>query len=265
MIKVRSYSRPQCAVFFGAVFSLAVAASAAALADSPLPAPSADPHDISGVWKGATMREIGRMGMWRPVEGGEPPFTPAGEALYKKRRDADKATHPFHPLGTECAPLTFPGTSFGNYQIIQTPGQVTVLVENNTHEIHVIHMNGKHPENVPATFTGHSIGHWEGDTLVIDTVGFHEDRWFDYTGTPAGSQLHIIERIKKINIAGKTGLEAMVTIIDPENYTRPWTLRRVSHWSPGEGLQEVVCEGDLDKVRPTYIFDKTVPGVVENP
>jgi hypothetical protein len=251
------FSLARYAVLSGTAFSLSLAVSAA---DISLPDPSADPHDISGIWKGPSMREVGRMGIWRPVEGGEPPFTEAGLALYKKRREADKATHPFHPLGTECAPHGYPGMAGG--QIIQTPGQITFL--GNFHAIDIVHMNGRHPKDLRPTFTGHSIGHWEGATLVIDTVGYHEGGWLDYTGTPAGAQLHLIEHIKKVTIAGKVGLEAVATVIDPENYTKPWNVRRVSRLNSAQTLEEDVCEGDLDKERPSYVFDKTVPGVPGN-
>jgi hypothetical protein len=96
---------------------------------------------------------------------------------------------------------------------------------------------------------GHSIGHWEGDTLVIDTIGYNGEKWLDYLGTPSSTQLHVIERIKKVNV-GKVVLENTLTIIDPVMYTRPWDIRRVFMWRPAEQIGEEICEEDNDQVAP---------------
>jgi hypothetical protein len=237
----------------GAVFALALAASVAAHAeDAPLSSPPTDPQDISGIWYGT--------GFYTPSElkdNSAPPFSPAGQVTYQRRADGDKTGHPLHPIGTECAPFGFIADQGGApFQIIQTPGQITFITEVN-HMIGIVHMNGKHPKNLQPTYLGHSIGHWEGDTLVIDTVGFRPDRWLDFKGTPTGSQLHVTERVRKIKL-GKVVLETLITIDDPENYTKPWTLRRISLWRPMELVHEEVCEGDLDQNRPDYVFDEAV-------
>ena len=175
------------------------------------------------------------------------PFTPEGLAIFTKRREANDSGHPIRH--GECAPVGFPGEQEGApFQVIQTPGQITFVYESN-HVFTIVHMNQEHPKNLRPSFMGHSIGHWEGDTLVIDTIGYNGEKWLDYLGTPSSTQLHVIERIKKVNV-GKVVLENTLTIIDPVMYTRPWDIRRVFMWRPAEQIGEEICEEDNDQVAP---------------
>jgi hypothetical protein len=227
----------------------ACAAGRAAAADeTSLPSVSADPHDISGLWFSAGFRNPVNQTV-RPIGGGDPPFTPAGAALYKKRRDADKAGTPLFPLAEGCVTSSFLGfRPTAPDLIIQTPGQIT-FVQEVYHDFNIIHMDKPHPRTIRPTFAGNSVGHWEGDTLVVDTIGYQDGIWLDYTGTPAGSQLHVVEHIRKVN-TGKTILEDIMTITDPENYTKPWNVRRAYLWRPAERIVEEVCEENLGQGDP---------------
>jgi hypothetical protein len=99
-------------------------------------------------------------------------------------------------------------------------------------------MNAKHPRKVEPSFFGHAVGHWEGDTLVIDTVGLIEETQIDEAGTRHSEDLHVVERIRKVD----NTLEVLFTIEDPKAFTRPWTARRVWHWRPDIRFLEYICE-----------------------
>ncbi len=208
------------------------------------PQPSDDPQDITGTWVGTGFYDpVNRS--FRPMDGSPLPFTPAGQALYTMRREADKAGHPINHDNFKCAPGGFPGGPNGQpYQIIQTPGQVTFVGEVG-HTISIVRLNKPHPKNPVPTFMGDSIGHWEGDTLVIDTIRFRGDKWLDFLGTPASDKLEIIGHIKKVKTdSGKVVLQNIITVVDPEMYTKPWNVRRISLWRPNERVNEEVCEED---------------------
>jgi hypothetical protein len=97
---------------------------------------------------------------------------------------------------------------------------------------------------------GHSIGRWEGDTLVIDTVGFHDRGWVDVNGKPQTEQLHIIERMRRPNLGT---MEIEITVDDPGAYERPWRLRRQLKLAPNEELHEYVCN---ENDRPEHLVGK---------
>ena len=107
------------------------------------------------------------------------------------------------------------------------------------HSYRIIHMGAEHPEEMMPTYYGHSTGRWDGDTLVVDTVGFNERFWMDRRGFPHTEQLHIVERFTR------TSLERMtyeITIEDPGAYTRPWTSGFYLVWTPDWENFEYVCQ-----------------------
>src|SRR5690606_7353554 len=128
----------------------------------------------------------------------EVPFQPWAEALYLWRQDNE-----IEPYG-RCKPaggfrnMAIPyGTD-----IVQVPEQQRMYIfhTGGSHTFRVIYMDGRpHPEDLDPSYGGHSVGHWEGDTLVIDTVGFNERGWIDAYGAPTTSQLHLTERLTRID------------------------------------------------------------------
>jgi hypothetical protein len=124
-------------------------------------------------------------------------------------------------------------------QIIQTTGE-TVIVHEVAHNIRHIYMDQPHPPALAPTFMGDSVGHWDGDTLVIDTLGFNDRTWIDEIGVIHGKQMHVIERIRKIE--GGHALENLVRIEDPEFFTEPWFARITYAWRPDLRIAEYVCE-----------------------
>ena len=101
-------------------------------------------------------------------------------------------------------------------------------------------MDGRsHPSHLLPSYYGHSIGWWEGDTLVIDTVGFNEGFWLDRMGAPHTERLHTVERLTRTDAAS---LQYEMTIDDPAVYTAPWKARFDMRWEQGTELFEYICQ-----------------------
>lgn len=197
---------------------------------------SPDPRNIEGVW---WTRGYDRT--YRQLDKSMPPFLPAGLAEWQRHVAAEKAGTPIGDAPTRCYPHGIPRMVASPYPIhfIQTPGLITMLHEVG-HNIRYIHMDQAHPANVKPSFLGHSVGHWEGDTLVVDTVALNDRTQIDEEGIVHGKNLHVTERYRKIN-DGKT-LEDIITIEDPDTFTKPWQARRDFIWRPDVRVSEYICE-----------------------
>lgn len=198
----------------------------------------------------------GKKGYWevRPGLGGfradTVPFQPWAKALYDYRQATYSKDSPL----VDCKAA--PGPSFFNapgFEFVDVPELKSIFILNiaGPHSWRVIYMDGRghpKPEDLRPTFLGHSIGHWEGDTLVIDSVGFNEKQWA-VGAFPTTSRLHMIERISRPD--PKT-LTYEATIDDPGAYTKPWTGRwtinakTASSWVAGGEMFEYICE-DADR------------------
>ena len=140
-----------------------------------------------------------------------------------------------------CLPAGIPRGSPYPWRIVQTPTHYFILYEGNIHSFRQIFMNGKHPDDPDPTWYGHSIGHWEGNTLVVDTVGFNDKFWFDYKGHPHTEKLHTIERYSRTDL-GHMSIE--VTIDDPGAYTKPFTTVGKARLMPGDRAAGVHLPGE---------------------
>jgi hypothetical protein len=130
-------------------------------------------------------------------------------------------------------------------EIIQQPEhkRIIMIFEGGTHVWREIYMDGRAHASADAikgqTWLGHSVGRWEGDTLVVDVVGFNEGTWLDYFGHPHTERMHIIEKFTRPN---KNTLHYEATIDDPGAYTRPWTVQWNIPWNGTGELQEYICQ-----------------------
>ncbi len=100
-----------------------------------------------------------------------------------------------------------------------------------------------HPKDPNPSWMGHSIGHWDGDTLVVDTVGFNDRSWLDAQGHPHTEQLHVIERMRRADLGD---LEIEFTIEDPATYAKPWIIKRGADLDPDDDVGEYACENNHD-------------------
>jgi hypothetical protein len=149
-----------------------------------------------------------------------------------------------------CKPAGGPGFfNAPGFEIVDVPELKSIFILNiaGPHSWRVIYMDGRpHPagDALRSTYLGHSIGTWEGDTLVIDTVGFNEKQWISGT-YPTTDRLHLVEKISRPNLRT---LNYEVTIEDPGAYTAPWTGRwtisqaSASSWMAGGEMFEYICQ-----------------------
>ena len=164
------------------------------------------------------------------VGGGELPLNDAGKEAYAKNMAGLKDGSITDTARKFCVPDGLPRVLATPYpfEIIQAPpGQITVVHELN-HQIRVVATDKPMPsdkELIPFPYyNGHSVGHFEGDTLVVDSAGFNEKTFVDATGAPHTDEMRTVERIRKLS---PTQLEDVITIHDPQHYTRDWQARFV--------------------------------------
>jgi hypothetical protein len=125
------------------------------------------------------------------------------------------------------------------FEIIPLQGRIVIFHEHE-HLVRQIHMNRtEHPKDLIPTWMGDSTGHWEGDTLVVDTTGFNALTWADLWGLPHSEALHVVERIHRV---GRDVLEVNLTIEDSKAYTKPWTAVRRFDLKPNWEIGEEICE-----------------------
>ena len=214
-----------------------------------------DPGNISGVWISGNFdaprvngRPQGRPGsavqtLPKDADGAPVPMQPWAEELLLKRMQDAKDGHPFAHTKSRCLPAGLPKSmdppASLPIQLLVTPGQVTVLFEE-FNDFRIIRMGGKHDPDADPGYFGDSVGHWEGRTLVVDTVGLTTATTLDSIGLPHSDAMHIVERYRR---TGDT-LEILLTIDDPKAFTRSWTMRSILKTKPGLSLGEYFCEND---------------------
>jgi len=168
----------------------------------------------------------------------EVPFQPWAKELYDFRRNNQFEPHSrCKPSGGPRQFMTPYGVEFVDLPELQ---RIFIIDLGGPHTYRTVYMDAKsHPEHLVPGYYGHSIGLWEGDTLVVDTIGFNEGFWFDRTGLPHTSKLHMIERFTRTD--SKT-IKYQVTIDDPGAYTGVWTGGFALGWDPEQELFEYVCQ-----------------------
>lgn len=214
---------------------LAALALGGAAAAQPIYHPPAG-QDFEGVWL-----IDGDHSTIRTVDGKLPPLKPAAARLYRAHLAARKAGRPAFDTVQSCEPHGLPRILFANFpiEVLQEPRQVTFI-----HEVHhmprmvYLDMALPKPEDLDTLWMGVSVGHWEGDTLVVDSAGFNDKTTLDAAGLPHSTGLRLQERWRKLD--GDT-LEDVITVNDPEDYARPWSTRVAFKRQPGRRIQEYVC------------------------
>lgn len=237
----------------------AVAAQAQGAGAKPAPRMPDGKPDLSGVWtggggdavKGDRLAPQSRdKGTAQHTRWGQEKFTwnrgpeeANAEGVYAGqhvRLEYDPAYH-CYPLGlVRLGPPIFMISGGSNampvrMEWVQTPAKLIMIYEYRN-SVRQIYLDGrKHPENVEATWNGHSIGHWEGDTLVVDTVGLREESWLDTGGNEHSNELHVLEKIRRLNF---DTLEIERTITDPIALVKPMVQTVTVKLNPNVILNE---------------------------
>jgi hypothetical protein len=248
--------------------SASIALAAAAPAGPPKPVPPPDPAriakaaslpDWSGTWRrtGTNVFDLATAdpktataGVQRVRE--RPPYKPAWEARYVETL-AQVAAHKFEdPQTTLCIPRGMPGMMAqpSLYQFVVTPEETWVMVQlgQQTRRIWTDGRPQLSGDDLFPTFTGNSIGRWEGDTLVVTTVGLRDDLILDRTGANLSGDAKVVERIRK---TGPDTLQDQITIEDPTALTGPWTVTQTYTKQPlGARFPEYACRDHQGRLVP---------------
>jgi Carboxypeptidase regulatory-like domain len=204
------------------------------VASGPAPRTSDGKPDLSGIW----------INVFNPNTP-PPPLQPWADQLLKKRMADDSKDYPgAYCLPANAAPITraFP------YKFVQTPKLIVVMHENETPGTRQIFLDGRaHPDmNIAEpTWQGHSIGHWEGDTLVVDTANYNDKAWLSLGGIPHTDKLHTVERIRRVDLGH---IDVEITMDDAGAFTGPWKRTFTATLAPAdvEILDYICSENNRD-------------------
>lgn len=165
------------------------------------------------------------------------PLTAWGKQVYQERIDNNGKDHP----GVRCLPSGIPEKSNipDGLKVVQTPDLLVFLYESRTIYRQVFLDGRPLPKNAQPTWMGYSVGHWEGDTLVVETIGQNGKTWLDMRGLPGTESLKVTERYSRPTI-GRINID--VTIDDPKAYTKPWNVKLGWRLIPDTDLIESICE-----------------------
>ena len=196
------------------------------------------PFDLTGTWDMVIDPKTG-MHQFMPL----PKLTPSAQAMLAKYDDYAKKGLEYRDDPGACWPLGLPRmmTRFWPIQVIQLPTmiQLTTMFDNS---VRWIYMDGRsHPKDdeLVYTYNGHSIGHWDGDTLVIDTVGLTDDHHWIEEGIPTSAKLHVVERIRMVD--GGKAFEDQFTMTDPDNWEGEWVNTKRFARQDRTDIEEHVC------------------------
>jgi hypothetical protein len=204
------------------------------------PSAPADPHDLSGVWR----RRGGNLTMSNEA----PPMTPEGQAKFNATKPGygPRSVPPAlgnDPMGT-CDPLGLTRLIFFEVagrpmEMIQVPGRVIQFFEWG-HVLREIWTDGRElPKDPEPRWLGYSVGKWDGDTFVVDSIGFDDRTWLDHFGNPHSDQMRFQERYRRLN---RDTMEMSMTLTDPKMYTKPWVSEtKTLQLQPKAEIDEVFC------------------------
>ncbi len=167
---------------------------------------------------------------------GDEPIQPAAAAALRERAAAFSRISPLSHCLPEGMPLV--EMSPAPYKIIQDSGLAVMLYERDTTYRQIYTDGRKLPADPSPTWLGYSVGHWDGDTFVVESNGFNDRGWLDARGHTHTESLHLTERFHRINFGAMT---VDLTFDDPQTYTRPFTVRLQQHLLPDSDLLESFC------------------------
>jgi hypothetical protein len=195
-------------------------------------------------------RRLGVQPTFRISDLSNPNIKQWAKDLMKKDNDEVLAGKTAYTPGSSCRPYGVPAiwNSAGPFFFMQTPNEVVIVSETDRFARH-IYLNVPHSANLQPSYYGESVGHYEGDTLVVDTIGMNAKTFVDNFRTPHTEKLHVIERIRLIE--GGKKLEIHVTAEDPDTFVQPWQGTRLYNLNTGAraeaeerdgGMSESICQ-----------------------
>jgi hypothetical protein len=220
--------------------------------------------NLSGVWNLRSTPETRYLSYAFSRE--EPPMTEWAQERFKLTKpsfgprsfaDSNDPVNPTTVNAVGCFPPGTPRIYLQPFpmEIVQTPARVLMIFEFN-HFIRQIWTDGRvHNTDLGATWFGDSIGHWEGDTLVVDTIGLNDKTWIDRAGHPHSDQLHVVERMRRPE---PNTLQVALIMEDPKAYTKPWGGQLTFQLHPTWNITEMVCEDNVNFDE--FLKNETKPG-----
>jgi hypothetical protein len=185
------------------------------------PAPSAPSHDLNGMWE--FFNGVPNQGIYATPSKDAPPMTPWAQAKWEAAKPGygPKAQPGGNDPILKCTPSGIPRILFFPlpFELVMTPERVFMFFERE-HAWRQIWTDGRdHPKDVEPTWMGDSVGKWDGDTFVVDSIGFNDRAWLDFYGHPRSEQLHLVERYRRVD---HDTLQLNFTVEDPMAYTKTW-------------------------------------------
>jgi hypothetical protein len=191
--------------------------------------------DLSGLWTPTSVKYL--LNLAADLEPGKLPLQPWAAKVYEERIETNGKDHP----GVRCLPSGIPEKLSvpDGIKIVHTPDVTLFLWDSRTIFRQVFTDGRSFPNDPQPTWMGYSIGHWEGETFVVETIGQNGKTWLDMRGLPGTESLRVVERYTRPSI-GRINID--VTIDDPKAYTRPWDVRLTWELMPDLELIESICE-----------------------
>jgi|ERR1700674_2844317 hypothetical protein len=225
------------------------------------------PHDLSGVWLPPDPQVLDRLVGFNNRGGADGGFakeisrTPWAEARYNAAKPGfgpRRAPGGNDPI-LHCDPPGMPRIMGGPFEIIQIPGRILMFFESG-HVHREIWMDGRDLTKDPdPTWYGYSVGKWEVDTLVVDTIGFNDKSWIDGWGNPHSDEMHVVERYRRVD---HNTLELRMTIDDPKAFTNPLVGNpKIFSLHPKYELIESLCVPEDE----SSFFEKVREPAIEKP
>jgi hypothetical protein len=201
---------------------------------APTPRTADGKPSLEGIWEPNGIKYL--INIAADLKRDEVPFTPAGAAIYKERVETFGKEDP----DARCLPSGMPRKDAitSPYKILQSPGLLVFLYESRTTFRQVFTDGRAMPPDPQPTWDGYAVGHWDGDTLVVETRGMNGNTWLDSNGHPLSDAMHLTERFRRPDYGH---LEIEITIDDPKMYTKPWTIKENPHLLVDTDLIEYVC------------------------
>lgn len=205
--------------------------------------PAADPKDTAGGIEGIVAPKY-QINIMRDLNGAVP-FQPWAAALYQQRQANKMRDNPM----IQCLPAGVPRLDayIHPYKIVQTPDLIVILYESQTMFRQIFTDGRQHPKDPEPSWLGYSIGRWEGDVLIVETVGFNDKTWLDGFGHPHTEAMKLTERFRRRDF-GHMDIE--IVIDDPKAYTKPLRYVQPQQLEPDTELIEYVCNENAKPVGP---------------